>query len=114
MAASRDVRELVRLLEQHGKVHRYRGSINKDTELMPFYRVQLRGLPDADRKVILFEDVVDANGKRYDMSVLAGIYGVSEEVFLLTLDCPDYVSALEKWHTGLTQPLPPVLVESGP
>ncbi|MPZ14632.1 MAG: hypothetical protein GEU73_09465 [Chloroflexi bacterium] len=114
MAHPQDVRTLLSTLEARGKVYRYRDRINKDTELIPFYRVQLRGLPDADRKVILFDNVIDANGRTYDMSVLAGIYGVSEEVFAATLGCQDYVGTLEKWHYGLTHPLPPIMVEHGP
>lgn len=114
MANPQDLRELIARLEARGKLYRYREPIDKDTELIPFYRVQLRGLPDHERKVILFESVTDANGGRYGMSVLAGIYGVSEEVFALTLGCDSYLEVLDRWHQAHQQPIPPVVVERGP
>ena len=45
MAYCRDLRELIKLLEGRGKLYRFHEEINKDTELMPFYRVQMRGVP---------------------------------------------------------------------
>jgi 3-polyprenyl-4-hydroxybenzoate decarboxylase len=66
----RDLHELVDLLERRGKPHRYHDRINKDTELLPVYRVQMRGLPDADRKALLFDNVVGNRGESYDISVL--------------------------------------------
>ena len=114
MAHYRDLRGLIKLLDERGKVHRYRGTINKDTELVPFYRVQQRGIPEEERKVFLFEDIVDAQGKKYDLSVVSGIYGVSDEILAIGMGCENYVEMLERWHHGIANPIPPVLVDHGP
>lgn len=114
MANFQDLRGLVNLLEERGKLLRFRGEINKDTELIPFFRIQMRGVPEAERKVFLFENVVDAKGKRYDMPVLVGVYGGSEEILAIGMRCGSYVEMLENWHDSLTRPIPPVLVDSGP
>jgi UbiD family decarboxylase len=110
----RDLRSVLKQLEQRGKVYRFREPIDKDTELLPVYRVQQRGLNDSDRKVLLFENVVGAQGKKYEMSVAAGIYGASEEILALGMGCEKPADTLEKWHHGMAHPLPPVLVEDGP
>lgn len=113
MAQFRDLHEFVSLLEARGKLHRFTRPINKDTELYPVFRVQQRGLSDAERKVLLFENVVGAKGNRYQMPVLAGVYGASEEIVGLGLGFSDPVEGLEKWHEALAHPLEPVLVDSG-
>lgn len=110
----RDLRELLQILDSRGKIYRFEKEINKDTELMPFYRVQMRGLSDSERKVFLFNNVIGAKGKKYEMRVLAGVYGASEEIFTIGMGCKTYVEILEKWHKAVTHPVPPVMVSDGP
>lgn len=110
----RDLRTFIGDLEARGKLYRYRDEIDKETELIPFYRVQMRGLPDQERKVFLFENVAGAAGKKYDMSVLAGCYGASETILGLALGCETYPEMLEKWCDAAARPIPPVLVKNGP
>src|SRR5712692_2799256 len=95
-------------------LYRFKEPIDKDRELLPLMRVQLRGLPDADRKVLLFEDVRSAAGQRYDMRVVGGVYGLTEEVVALGMGCASTSEMLERWHLALERPLPPKLVDSGP
>ncbi len=114
MAYFRDLREFVQHLKQQQKLYRYVHRINKDTDLYPLYRVQMRGLRDEERKVSLFENVVGAQNSNYDMSVLAGVYGASEETLGLGMGCKEYVEMLEKWHHALIHPVPPVIVDEGP
>jgi 4-hydroxy-3-polyprenylbenzoate decarboxylase len=114
MAHYRDLRELMAVLEGRGKLYRFKERINKDTELYPLYRVQMRGLGDRERKVLLFEDVTGAKGQAYEMSVLAGVYGVSEEILALGMSCGSYREMWERWHEGLVHPVDPVVVDSGP
>lgn len=112
--AYRDLREFIARLEKLGKFYRYREEINKETELIPFYRVQMRGLPDAERKVFLFDNVVGAQGKRYDLSVLVGCYGASEAILALGMGCENYPEMLEKWCEAVAHPTSPVLAKNGP
>ena len=65
MAYYKELREHIKALESNDKLVRIKREINKDTELMPLVRWQFRGLPEKDRKAFLFENVVDANGKKY-------------------------------------------------
>lgn len=109
-----DLRAFLSALEERGLVHRFSEPINKDTELLPLYRLQMRGLPSAARRVMLFDHVVSATGNTYRMSVAAGVYGVSEEILTLGIGCQSPIEALEKWHQALENPVPPVVVESGP
>ena len=46
---NRDLRSVLKQLEQRGKVYRFREPSNKDTELLPVYRVQQRGLQEKVR-----------------------------------------------------------------
>ena len=72
MGYYKDLREQIEALEARGKLVRIKREINKDTELMPLVRLQFRGLPEKERKAFLFENVVDAKGKRYGSPVLVG------------------------------------------
>jgi 4-hydroxy-3-polyprenylbenzoate decarboxylase len=110
----RDLRELIRRLEEQGKLYRFHKRINKETELFPLYRIQMRGLPDSERKVFLFDNVVGGKGQAYEMSVLAGIYGASEEILAIGMGCESYVDMLEKWHKAVASPENPVVVAEGP
>lgn len=114
MSYYRDLREFVAELERRGKLWRYSEPINKDGELIPFFRLQLRGVPAAERRAILFERPVSARGTGYAMSVLAGVYGASREIHVLGMGCGTPAEVQERWHQALTQPIEPLLVESGP
>jgi UbiD family decarboxylase len=114
MAYYRDLREFLAFLEPRGKVYRFTEPIDKDSELMPLFRLQLRGLPEADRKVFVFENVRNASGATYDMGVAAGVYGASEELVALGMGCASYPEMLERWHEALERPLAPVVVDRGP
>lgn len=110
----RDLRSFLDHLEAKGKLYRFQEPIDKDRELLPLMRVQLRGLPDADRKVLLFENVRSATGQAYDMRVVGGVYGLTEEVVAWGMGCSSPSEMLERWHEALAHPLPPRLVDDGP
>src|SRR6266511_1252402 len=114
MAYYRDLRAFVAELERRGKLWRYSEPIDKDTELIPFHRLQLRGIEPAHRRAILFERPVNAHGMEYPMSVLAGIYGASSEIHVLGLGCSSAAELQERWHEALTNPIDPVIVDTGP
>ncbi|MBI4318340.1 MAG: UbiD family decarboxylase [Chloroflexi bacterium] len=109
----RDIREHLKLLEERGKLVRIKRQINKDTELMPFVRLQFRGLPEAERKAFLFENVVDVKGRKYDMPVAVAIVAGSRDIYALGMGCRiDELN--EKWAEALRNPLPTNSVSSGP
>ncbi len=108
-----DLREHIRALEEAGKLTRIKRQVNKDTELMPLVRWQFRGLPEIERKAFLFENVIDAKGRKYDIPVLVAAHAASREVYAIALKCrPEEIP--EKVGRGRRNPIEPVLVDSGP
>ena len=76
----RTLGDYVRGLEMAGKLVRVSVPVNKDTELHPLVRLQFRGLAEKDRKAFLFENVVDSQGRSYDIPVLLGAMAGSAEI----------------------------------
>lgn len=109
-----DLRSFMDVLDEQGKLHRFKDPIDKDRELLPLVRIQQRGVAPADRKVFLFEDVRNAAGERYDISVAAGVYGFSDEIVMLGLNTQSYRETLELFHRAIEHPIPPRIVEGGP
>ncbi|MCL5957893.1 MAG: UbiD family decarboxylase, partial [Chloroflexi bacterium] len=113
MTYLRDMRDHIRLLEDKGKLVRVKTQIDKDTELMPFVRLQFRGLPEDERKAFLFENVVDVKGRRYDMPVAVAIVAGSREIYALGAGC-EIEDLRERWAQALSNQLTPRLVPTGP
>lgn len=110
----KDLREFLAEVKRRGRLYGFTEPVNKETELMPLFRVQMRGMPDKERCVLLFEDVRGADGRKYSMKVAAGVYGASTDFVTWGLGCESVQEALERWHEGLTHPLAPVVVDYGP
>src|SRR5258708_37155921 len=72
-------------LEQADKLVRVTIPINKDTELHPLVRLQFRGLPESQRKAFLFENVVDSQGRKYDIPVLVGALAGARDIYAVGL-----------------------------
>ena len=109
----RDFREHLKALEERGKLIRIKREIDKDTELMPLVRWQFRGLEEDQRKAFLFENVVDAKGKKYTMPVTVGTLAATTEIYAIGMMCePEEIH--ERWTQAQLHPIDPVVVESGP
>lgn len=113
MAYYRDLRELIGALEDRGKLWRIKRPLERETELMPLFRLQFRGLNEESRRGFIFENVVDAKGRSFDFQVGSGLYAASREIYAIGLKCaPEEIK--ERWVKALREPIPPVLVETGP
>ena len=108
----RDLREFISRLEDTGNLYRVTRRIEKNTELMPLVRWQYQGLPDAQRKAFLFENVVDGQ-KSFQCRVAAGVLGASREIYQMALGAEDGQVA-ERWADALSRPIKPRIVRSGP
>src|SRR5882672_9127408 len=98
-------------LERAGKLVRVTTPINKDTELHPLVRLQFRGLPESQRKAFLFENVVDAQGHKYDIPVLVGALAGSADIYALGMQCA--LDDIENvWRNALDNQVAPVLVKN--
>ena len=109
-----DFRALISDFEARGKLYRWQKPVNKDTELMPLMRLQYRGLTDEKRQALLFENVHDSKGKKYNVKVATGVYGSSREILGLGMGCEDPQDIYEKWRHALAKPLPSRLVSHAP
>lgn len=113
METNRDLREYLSYLEKNNKLWRIKREINKDSELMPLVRWQFRGLPESERRVFLFENVIDSRGIHYKFPVVVGMYAGSRDIYALCLGCePNQI--LDKWVQAQREPIEPVLVKEGP
>jgi 4-hydroxy-3-polyprenylbenzoate decarboxylase len=107
------MREYLERLEAHGKLVRVKIEINKDTELMPLVRWQFRGLAEEERKAFLFENVIDAKGRRYSTPVAVATHAASRALYALAMDCqPEQIQ--EKWLKARTNLVPVQVIDKGP
>jgi 4-hydroxy-3-polyprenylbenzoate decarboxylase len=109
-----DFRSYIGELERRGKLHRWQRAVNKDTELMPLMRLQYRGIADEQRRALLFEDVRDGRGSRFDIKVGTGVYGSSRDVTALGLGCDAPSEIYEKWRDAVSHPHEPRIVPGAP
>lgn len=109
-----DLHQHVAALEARGLLVRVTREINKDTELHPLVRWQYRGgLADDQRRAFLFENVVDAKGRKYKMPVLvAGLAG-SRAIYACGLQC-EVEEVPARWERALANPIEPIIVDKGP
>jgi 4-hydroxy-3-polyprenylbenzoate decarboxylase len=85
--------------------------VNKDTEMHPLVRLQFRGLPEAERRGWLFEQVHDVTGKKYDIPVALAVMAPSRLVYAwgMGVDSPERIS--DKWAHAQAHALEPRIVE---
>ncbi|MFH0914245.1 MAG: UbiD family decarboxylase [Chloroflexota bacterium] len=113
MSYYKDIREFLETLDKRGKLVRIKSPINKDTELMPLVKLQYVGLPEAQRKAFLFENVFDSRGKKYNGSVAVAALAGSPEIYAIGMNCkPEEMT--EKRAQAELHPIEPKLVSKGP
>jgi UbiD family decarboxylase len=112
--APHDLQEHIARLEAKGLLTRIDRPINKDTELHPLGRWQFQGGLDEDqRRAFLFTNVVDSDGRTYDIPVLIGGLAASSEIYATGLGLP--VEQIGKaWMEAINHPIPPVMVDAAP
>jgi UbiD family decarboxylase len=109
-----DFQQHLATLEANGLLVRIDRPINKDTELHPLVRWQFQGgMPEEQRKAFLFTNVVDAQGRRYDIPVVVGALAASAQIYALGIGRP--VEEIEQaWTSAVANPIAPVLVSAPP
>ncbi|MCC7486052.1 MAG: UbiD family decarboxylase [Burkholderiales bacterium] len=95
-------------LEARGLLVRVTRAINKDTELQPLVRWQFAGgIPEDERRAFLFENVIDAKGRRYDIPVALGALAASPRIYALGMGRP-VAEIGDTWMRAIARPIPPV------
>jgi UbiD family decarboxylase len=109
-----DLHDQLDALDKAGLLLKIDIPINKDTEIHPLMRWQFRGgLDENDRKAMLFTNVVDAKGKKYDIPVIIGAMGGSRKIYQIGLGHPpDQVGAV--WTRAMNNLIPPRTVDNAP
>src|SRR5579872_6431563 len=109
-----DLHAHIAALERQGHLVRVQRPINKDTEMHPLVRWQFRGgIPEAERKAFLFENVVDSKGRKYDIPVAVGILASNRQIYSVGIGC-DVANIQQQWGRAEEHPIPPVLVDNPP
>ncbi len=108
-----DLREHIAALDAAGLLRRVSIPINKDTELHPLVRLQFRGLPESERRAFLFDNLVDSNGKKYDMPVLVCAMAGSSQIYAVGMRCA-VEQIHERWEHAMKNPIKPVIVDKAP
>ncbi|UCH73745.1 MAG: UbiD family decarboxylase [Rhodospirillales bacterium] len=97
------LRDFVQLLESNSKLVRVSAPVSPHLEMTEIQtRLLAHGGP-----AVLFENVVDGDGRRYDMPVLANLFGTVERVALGMQRKPDELRQLGEMLALLRQPEPP-------
>jgi UbiD family decarboxylase len=109
-----DFQEHLARLEAAGLLLRVDRAINKDTELHPLVRWQFQGgLHEDQRRAFLFTNVVDGEGRRYDMPVAIGALAASAEIYAIGMGRP--VGEIgDAWMHAIANPIPPTIVTDAP
>jgi 4-hydroxy-3-polyprenylbenzoate decarboxylase len=107
-----DLREFIQELDKKSLLVRISRPVVRETELIPLYRLQFRGLPEEKRKAFLFENVMGASGKKFDGMMACGVYGASEEIHALGMGCESN-EIRQRWLHALLNPIKPRIVEAG-
>src|SRR5690348_2768374 len=109
-----DLQQHLRRLEAEGLLVRIDRPIDKDSELHPLVRWQFQGgLPENERRAFLFTNVVDSNGKKYDMPVVVGALAASPEIYAIGMGKP--VEEIgNAWINAVANPIKPVKMTGTP
>jgi UbiD family decarboxylase len=111
---SLDFQAHLAVLERNGLLVRIDRPINKDTELHPLVRWQFQGgIPEDERRAFLFTNVVNSQGRRYDIPVVVGALAASPRIYAIGMGCPiEEIGAA--WMRAIANPIAPVIVSSPP
>ena len=106
-----DLQDHLQTLKQRGLLQVVDRPIDKDSELHPLVRWQfVGGMDERERKAFLFTNIVNAQGRRYDMSVVVGALAANREIYSVGMGAP--VEDIQKrWDQAIAHPIPPKKVE---
>jgi len=88
--------------------------IDKDSELHPLVRWQfVGGMDEAERKAFLFTNIVNAQGRKYDIPVVVGALAANREIYSVGMGSSvEQIQA--RWDHAINHPVKPRMVENAP
>jgi len=109
-----DLHAHIAALEKQGLLFRVQRPINKDTEMHALVRWQFRGgIPEAERKAFLFENVTDSKGRKYEMPVVVGALATNQKIYSTALGC-EIADIAKQWNKAEEHQIEPVMVDNPP
>ena len=88
--------------------------IDKDSELHPLVRWQfVGGMDEAERKAFIFTNIVNAQGRKYDIPVVVGALAANREIYSVGMGSSvEQIQA--RWDHAINHPIKPRMVENAP
>ena len=109
-----DFQEHLARLEAEGLLLRVERPINKETELHPLVRWQFQGgLAEDERRAFLFTNVVDSEGRRYDVPVAIGALAASARIYAVGMGRP-VAEIGDAWMAAIANPIAPAEISAAP
>lgn len=104
-----DLRAYIAVLEERGKLKRIKKEVDKDWEIAAVCRQLFYKFEPEHRPAVIFENV-----KGFDIPVVAGVLGISRQVYAIGLETDSVEGINRKWDHALGNPISPRMVEGGP
>ncbi len=107
-----DLHDHLEELKRRGLLQVIDRPIDKDSELHPLVRWQfVGGMAESERKAFLFTNIVNAQGRRYDMPVVVGALAANREIYSVGMGT-DVAGIQAKWDRAIANPIAPRMVDS--
>jgi UbiD family decarboxylase len=109
-----DLHDHLEELKRRGLLQVIDRPIDKDSELHPLVRWQfVGGMDEAERKAFLFTNIVNAQGRKYDMPVVVGALAANREIYSVGMGSSvEQIQA--RWDQAINHPIKPRMVENAP
>lgn len=106
-----DLHDHLETLKQRGLLQVIDHPIDKDSELHPLVRWQfVGGMDEAERKAFLFTNIVNAQGRRYEIPVVVGALAANREIYSVGMGS-SVEDIQSRWDHALANPIAPIMVE---
>jgi 4-hydroxy-3-polyprenylbenzoate decarboxylase len=106
-----DLHDHLETLKQRGLLQVIDRPIDKDSELHPLVRWQfVGGMDEAERKAFLFTNIVNAQGRKYDIPVVVGALAANREIYSVGMGSSvEEIQA--RWDRAIANPIAPQMVD---
>ena len=109
-----DLHDHLEELKRRGLLQVIDRPIDKDSELHPLVRWQfVGGMDEAERKAFLFTNIVNAQGRKYDIPVVVGALAANREIYSVGMGSSvEQIQA--RWDHAINHPIKPRMVDNAP
>ena len=107
-----DLHDHLEELKRRGLLQVIDRPIDKDSELHPLVRWQfVGGMDEAERKAFIFTNIVNAQGRKYDIPVVVGALAANREIYSVGMGSSvEQIQA--RWNHAINHPIKPRMVDN--